>query len=139
ANIADPEHTTLEGHVTFIDNAVDPTSGTIKLKAMFENQNRNLWPGQFVDVRLQLTTDSHAIVAPAAALQSSQKGQYMYVVKEDRSVELRPVTVERTVGPEAVIAQGVQNGETVVTDGQLRLTPGAHVVVRPDLTAGATR
>jgi multidrug efflux system membrane fusion protein len=134
------DHRMLTGHVTFIDNSVDPTSGTIKLKAMFENQTRDVWPGQFINVSLQLTTDPHAIVAPAAAVQASQNGQYIYVVKNDQTVELRNVTVERTAGPDAIIAKGVSRGETVVTDGQLRLTPGAHVTVRPEVTpAGATK
>jgi multidrug efflux system membrane fusion protein len=134
------DHRTLTGHVTFIDNSVDPTSGTIKLKAVFDNPSRDLWPGQFVNVSLQLTTDPHAIVAPAAAVQASQNGQYVYVVKRDNTVELRNVTVERTAGPEAIIAKGVARGETVVTDGQLRLTPGVRVTVRPDVMAtGATK
>ena len=131
---------TVEGRVTFIDNAVDPTSGTIKLKAVFDNPRRALWPGQFVNVRLRLTSDPRAIVAPATAVQTSQKGQYVYVVRDDRTVEMRPVEVGRTVGDEAVVARGLESGETVVTDGQLRLTPGAHVAVRPPVVAtGATR
>jgi len=133
------EHRMLEGHVTFIDNAVDPTSSTIRLKAIFNNPDRDLWPGQFVNVSLQLTTDSHAIVAPATAVQASQNGQYVYVVKNDSTVEMRTVSVERTSGPDAVIAKGLTPGETVVTDGQLRLTPGARVSIRPDATpVGAT-
>jgi membrane fusion protein, multidrug efflux system len=130
----------VTGRVTFIDNAVDPTSGTIRLKALFDNPHRDLWPGQFVNVSLRLTSDPHAVVAPATAVQASQKGQYVYVVKGDHTVEMRAVDVSRTVGPEAVIARGLQRGETVVTDGQLRLTPGAHVAVRPSVVAtGATR
>jgi len=116
--------------VTFIDNAVDPTTGTIKLKALFDNTNRELWPGEFVNVNLQLTTEPHAIVAPTAAVQASQNGQYAYVVKQDGTVELRALTVSRTTGPEAVIASGLRAGETVVTDGQLRLTPGARIVAQ---------
>jgi len=130
----------VEGRVTFIDNAVDPTSGTIKLKAVFDNPRRALWPGQFVNVRLRLTSDPRAIVAPATAVQTSQKGQYVYVVRDDKTVEMRPVEVARTVGDEAIVARGLEGGETVVTDGQLRLTPGAHVAVRPPVVAtGATR
>jgi multidrug efflux system membrane fusion protein len=129
------------GHVTFIDNAVDPTTGTIKLKALFENANRNLWPGEFVNVNLQLTTNPHAIVAPAAAVQASQNGTYVYVVRGDRTVDMRAVNIARTAGDETVIGSGLQPGETVVTDGQLRLTPGARVTVResPVSTSGATR
>ena len=125
ANANDPR-----GHVTFIDNAVDPATGTIKLKARFDNANRELWPGEFVGVKLQLTTEPHAVVAPTATVQASQNGQYVYVVKQDGTVEMRPVHVERTRGAEAVIASGLHAGETVVTDGQLRLTPGTHVAVR---------
>jgi multidrug efflux system membrane fusion protein len=127
------------GRVTFIDNQVDPATGTIKLKALFENANRQLWPGEFVNANLQLTTDTHAVVAPAAAVQTSQKGQYVYVVKEDQTVDLRPVTVSRTAGADAVIASGLEPGETVVTDGQLRLTPGARVADSAVPTSGATR
>jgi multidrug efflux system membrane fusion protein len=129
------------GRVTFIDNAVDPTTGTIKLKALFDNGHRELWPGEFVNVNLQLTTEPHAIVAPAAAVQASQNGQFAYVVKEDGTVEMRPLSVARTIGPDAVVATGLHAGEIVVTDGQLRLTPGAHVVVHAPVSAltGATK
>ena len=129
------------GDVTFIDNAVDPATGTIKLKAHFDNANRELWPGEFVSVKLQLTTERHAIVAPTTAVQASQNGQFVYVVKQDGTVEMRPVRVERTSGTEAVIASGLRAGETVVTDGQLRLTPGARVAVHSAASAavGATK
>ena len=134
------DHRSLPGHVTFIDNAVDPTSGTIKLKAVFDNSTRDIWPGQFVNMTLQLTTDPHAIVAPAAAVQASQNGQFVYIVKSDHTVEMRTVSVERTAGPDAIIAKGVRPGETVVTDGQLRLTPGARVMVKPEvIPTGATK
>lgn len=116
-----------QGRVTFIDNAVDPTTGTIRLKGTFENRDRQLWPGVFVQVSLQLTADAGALVVPATAVQTSQDGQYVFVVKEDRTVEMRTVTAERQVGDEIVIAAGVKNGEEVVTDGHLRLTPGARV------------
>ncbi|PYR74888.1 MAG: efflux RND transporter periplasmic adaptor subunit [Acidobacteria bacterium] len=116
-----------QGIVTFIDNAIDPTTGTIKLKGTFQNGDHALWPGLFVQVTLQLSTDPNAIVVPAAAVQASQNGQYVYVIKPDRTAELRPVTVERQQGEQMVIAQGLAAGEEVVTDGQLRLTPGARV------------
>ena len=132
-------HTHSDGQVTFIDNAVDPTSGSIKLKAVFSNVDREIWPGLFVNVSLQLTSDPHAIVAPAAAVQVSQKGQYVYVVKGDQTVEMRPVTVERSAGQDSIIAQGLKTGETVVTDGQLRLTPGARITVRPPVFTEATQ
>jgi multidrug efflux system membrane fusion protein len=117
------------GKVTFIDNAVDPTTGTIKLKATFPNTSRTLWPGLFVQVGLQLTTDPDAIVVPAVAVQTSQQGQYVYVIKPDRTAELRNVQIDRQQGEETIIAQGLSAGEEVVTDGHLRLTPGAHVTV----------
>jgi multidrug efflux system membrane fusion protein len=115
--------------VSFIDNAVDATTGTIKLKATFPNGDHALWPGLFVQVSLLLSTDPDAIVVPAVAVQESQQGQYVYVVKPDRTAELRPVRIERQQGDEAVIAQGLTAGEEVVTDGHLRLTQGAHVTI----------
>jgi multidrug efflux system membrane fusion protein len=115
------------GSISFIDNAVDPTTSTIKLKATFPNAAHTLWPGLFVQVGLELTTEASAVVVPAAAVQASQTGQYVYVVKPDRTVEMRTVTVQRQQGNEMVIAQGLSAGEEVVTDGHLRLTPGARV------------
>jgi membrane fusion protein, multidrug efflux system len=115
------------GVVSFIDNAVDASTGTIRLKATFANADRQLWPGSFVRVALNLTTNSDAIVVPATAVQTSQEGQFVYVVKADRTVDMRKVTVERQQGDEIVIAEGVAAGDIVVTDGHLRLTPGARV------------
>ena len=115
------------GRVTFIDNTVDPQTGTIKLKGTFQNADQGLWPGLFVQVTLSLTTDENAIVVPASAVQPSASGQYVYVVKPDRTAEVRPVTVVRQQGEEVVIAKGLNAGEDVVTEGQLRLTPGAQV------------
>ena len=115
------------GRVTFIDNSVDSTTATIKLKATFPNRDRELWPGLFVQVSLQLAVQPDAVVVPAVAVQASQQGQYVYIVKPDHTVELRHVTVDRQQGDAAVIANGVKGGEEVVTEGQLRLTPGARV------------
>jgi multidrug efflux system membrane fusion protein len=115
------------GRVTFIDNAVDSTTGTIKLKATFENADHGLWPGQFLTVTLDLTTENEAIVVPAAAVQPSQAGQYVYVVRSDNSVEMRNVVIVRQQGELMVIGQGLTPGEEVVTEGQLRLIPGAKV------------
>jgi len=115
------------GAVTFIDNMVDPTTGTIRLKGTFENRDRQLWPGVFVQVKLQLATNAGALVVPATAVQVSQDGQYVYVVKPDRTVDMRTVKVERQLGDEIIIADGVSAGDEVVTDGHLRLTPGARV------------
>lgn len=116
-----------QGVLTFVDNAIDLTTGTIELKGTFQNRDRSLWPGEFVDVTLTLTTQGNAIVVPSQAIQTGQQGQFVFVVKPDQTVETRPVTVNRTAGPYAVIDQGLRPGETVVTDGQLRLVPGARV------------
>jgi multidrug efflux system membrane fusion protein len=121
---------TVTGPVTFINNTIDPTTGTIQLKATFPNGDNALWPGQFVDVALTLTTE-HAIVVPAQAVQTSQKGSFVFVVKPDNTVEARPVKVARRIARELVIDSVVTPGERVVTDGQLRLVPGARVDVRP--------
>jgi membrane fusion protein, multidrug efflux system len=135
--------TVEKGSVTFIDNSVDATTGTIKLRGTFANADRALWPGLFTQVTVELTTDPNALVVPALAVQASQNGQYVYVVTADRTAEMRPVTVSRQQGDEAVIAKGLSAGEEVVTDGQLRLTPGAHVSVNQgrgqavDATGGA--
>lgn len=122
-----------EGTVTFIDNAVDASTATINLKATFPNRDRALWPGLFVQTSLQLTTQKDAVVVPATAVQSAQQGQYVYVVQHDHTVEMRNVTLDRQQGDNAIIAEGLIGGEEVVTQGQLRLSPGAHVT-----TAGAT-
>ncbi len=124
------ESQSLRGVVTFVDNAVDQTTGTIRLKATFSNERGLLWPGQFVNVDLTLTTEPNAVVVPAAAVQTGQQGQYVFVVKSDATVETRRVVVKRTQGSESVIADGLQGGETVVTDGQPRLVAGAKVEVR---------
>jgi membrane fusion protein, multidrug efflux system len=125
------------GRVTFIDNAVDPTTGTIRLKATFGNEDKRLWPGQFVNVTLTLTTQPGAIVIPAQAVQSGQGGsQFVFVVKEDSTVDNRRITVERTQGNETVVSQGLTAGERVVVDGQPRLTPGAKVEVRAPSAPG---
>jgi membrane fusion protein, multidrug efflux system len=118
------------GELTFIDNAVDKTTGTIILKGTFPNTDRRLWPGQFVNVVLTLTTQRNAVVMPAAALQAGQQGQYVFVVKPDLTVESRPVTVARSYGDLTVVAQGVTPGEKVVTDGQLNLISGVTVELK---------
>jgi multidrug efflux system membrane fusion protein len=118
------------GRVTFIDNSVDPTTGTIKVKGSFPNTDHVLWPGQFVNVVLTLSSDRDAIVVPTAAVQTGQDGQYVFVIKKDQSAELRPVKVSRTDGADTIVASGLQADEVVVTDGHLRLTPGAKVTIR---------
>ena len=125
------------GTVTFIDNAVDQATDTVRVKATFTNRDRRLWPGAFVDVTLQLSVNPKAIVVPTSAVQPSQQGQMVYVVKADQTVEARQVKVAWTDGDNIVIDTGLQAGETVVVDGQLRLTPGARVSVKP--AAGGPR
>jgi multidrug efflux system membrane fusion protein len=112
-----------------VDNTVDNTTGTIKLKATFENADHQLWPGQFSTVLLRLAEDENATVVPTQAVQTGQRGDIIWVVKPDSSAEQRTVKVGRTVGADSVILSGVQAGETVVTDGQLRLIPGMKVQV----------
>jgi multidrug efflux system membrane fusion protein len=121
---------TQTGDLTFWNNTVDPTTGTILLKATFPNQNEVLWPGEYVDVTLTLATEPNAIVVPTQAVQTGQSGQYVYVVKNDLTVESRPVSMNRTQGPLSIVGKGLQPGERVVTDGQLRLAPGAKVEIK---------
>ncbi len=123
------------GSLTFVDNAVDTSTGTILLKATFANQDERLWPGQFVDVVVTLGEEPNRIVAPAPAVQTSQQGQFVFVVKDDDTVELRPVKVSRMDETDAVIDSGLVAGETVVTDGQLRLVPGSKVEIKTGLAA----
>ena len=122
------------GVLSFIDNSVDPATGTIKLKGEFANADRRLWPGQFVDITLVLHTQQNAMVVPAQAVQTGQQGQFVFVIKPDMTVEARPVTVNRTLSGEAIIDHGLAAGERVVTDGQLRLVPGSKVSIKPGLS-----
>lgn len=115
------------GVLTFIDNTVDPTTGTIKLKGTFQNADNKLWPGEFVRVTLQLTTQPNAVVVPNQAVQTGQDGQFVYVVKQDRTVEMRPVVTGTRIDQDLVVDRGLQPGETIVTEGQLRLAPGSRV------------
>src|SRR5205823_2243060 len=124
------------GTLTFVDNTVDVTTGTIKLKGTFPNTNHKLWPGQFVRVTLRLTTQRDAVVVPNEAVQTGQNGTFIYVVKQDRTVESRPVTVGARVDQDMVIDKGLEVGETVVTEGQLRLAPGSRVAVRDGKKGG---
>jgi multidrug efflux system membrane fusion protein len=116
------------GYLSVVDNTIDAQTGTIHLKATFDNANGMLWPGQFVDVILTLNSTSDATVVPAEAIQPGQKGPFVYVVKADKTVEPRPVTVGRTLDRRVVVESGVTPGEIVVTDGQMLLFPGVHVV-----------
>jgi multidrug efflux system membrane fusion protein len=116
-----------DGKLSFIDNAVDPTTGTITLKATFENSDHALWPGQFVQVQTRVGLDRGALVVPSSAVQTGQNAAQIFVVKPDKTVDIRPVKVVRTAGDTTLLADGVSAGETVITDGHLRLTPGARV------------
>ena len=120
------------GRLVFVDNAVDVSTGTIKLRAEFENRDLALWPGQFVNVSLTLYDQHNAIVVPSIAVQTGPQGEFVFVIKPDSTTEVRKVSVARTEGDIAVIAKGLTKGERVVTRGQLRLSPGVKVVVRPD-------
>jgi multidrug efflux system membrane fusion protein len=133
---AEGDSTWIQGRLTFVDNAVDAASGTVLLKAETPNRDGALWPGQFVRVRLKLFEQRGATVVPAAAVTSSQQGTYCYVVNPDTTVEVRQVTVQRNWRDLAVIAAGVKAGETVVTDGQLRLSPGGKAVIRAAAGSG---
>jgi membrane fusion protein, multidrug efflux system len=126
-----------EGVLTFIDNTVDAATGTIKLKATFSNLDRRLWPGQFADVSMTLSTQKNAVVVPSAAVQTGQNGQYVFVVKPDNTAELRNVTVSRVIGSDSVITSGVQAGDQVVIDGQVRLTPGKKVALSKPANAAS--
>jgi multidrug efflux system membrane fusion protein len=123
------------GRLVFVDNQVDAASGTVLLKAEFPNRDGALWPGEFVRVRLRLFDQADATVVPAVAISGSQSGTYLYVVKADTTVENRPVVVSRTWRDLSVIAEGVKPGEVVVTDGQVRLSPGAKGIVRTGAAA----
>lgn len=119
-----------KGRISFVDNLIDRATGTIRVKGTFDNGNRRLWPGQFVNVTVTLTTVPDAILVPTMAVQTGPQGPFIYVVTKEQTSEARPVTVERTHGEDTVIASGVTPGETVVTDGQLRLTPGSKVAIK---------
>ena len=119
-----------EGVLSFVDNSVDTATGTVLLKGEFPNRDNALWPGEFLSVRLRLYVEDSAVVVPSEAVMNSQQGTYLFVVNQDGTARSQPVTVERTAGAYAVIAQGVRAGEEVVTDGQVRLVSGAPVEVK---------
>jgi multidrug efflux system membrane fusion protein len=125
------------GELTFIDNAVDAHTGMIQLRARFANEDSVLWPGQFVQVHLTLSELTNAVVVPSQAVQAGQNGQYAYVVKPDQTVEERPITIGVNYQSWTVVEKGLQAGETVVTDGQLRLVPGMPVSAKDSAAAAA--
>ena len=128
-----------KGTITFVDNAVDTSTGTIRLKGTYANRERKLWPGQFVNVVLTLKEEPNVIVVPSQAIQTGQQGQYVFVVKPDLTVESRQVKAGRTVNGETVVQKGLQADERVVTDGQLRLYPGARVEIKTSDSANAVQ
>jgi multidrug efflux system membrane fusion protein len=141
AIIPGEEQQPMYGDLTFVDNTVDQATGTIRLKGTFANSGKRLWPGQFVNVVLTLGKQANSVVVPSQAVQTGQAGTYVFVVKPDRTVEMRPIAVDRSLDGETVVSKGLRAGETVVTDGQLRLVPGARIEVKapPAGTAGALR
>jgi multidrug efflux system membrane fusion protein len=124
------KETLATGELTFVNNAVDTTTAMIQLKATFANENNVLWPGQFVDVAMVITSRT-AIVVPSQAIQPGQQGPYVFVVKPDQTVESRLVTPGVRLGAETIVEKGLKPAERVVTDGQLRLVPGARIEARP--------
>jgi len=125
-----------KGELIFVDNAVDPSTGTIRMRAQFDNRDASLWPGQFVNVSVKLYDQADAILIPARAVQTGPAGSYVYVVRPDMTAEMRKITVERGEGERAVI-KGLASGERVVTRGALRLAPGARVEIRAENEAAS--
>lgn len=120
----------VKAYVEFLDNTVDPTTGTVRIEAKADNEKELFWPGQFVNVTINMVSESPVLVVPSRAVQPSQRGNYVFVVKPDSSVEMRIVTILRSAGGESALSQGVAEGETVVTDGHLRLVPGSKVEIK---------
>lgn len=118
-----------EGSLTFIDNAVNTTTGTIRLKAEFGNEDGGLWPGQFVEVDLTLREQRDALIVPSVAIQVGQGGTYVFVVDADGKAQVKPVVIDRVIGDDTVLTSGLDGNETVITDGQIRVVPGAKVAV----------
>jgi len=126
----DPDHIS-HGVLDFVDNAVDTSTGTIRLKGLFPNDDGLLWPGEFVRVLLTLTTERDAVVVPSEAVMTGQSGQFIFMVKDDLTVQSRPVKVGRNLDGLTAIDEGIAAGEKVVTDGQLRLVQGAKIELKP--------
>lgn len=129
---------TAEGRLVFVDNAVSPTAGTVAMKAEFANADQALWPGQFVDIEVELTVEPAALTVPAAAVVTGQAGMFVFVVDSEGKAQRRPVTVLRTVGGLSVVEGELSDGQAVIVDGQIRVVPGGSVVVKgPAQGAGA--
>lgn len=138
ASVTGATHEPARGVLTFVNNTVDPATGSILLKAEFPNPDLVLWPGEFVQVSVVLTTRRGALVVPAAAVQSGQKGDYVLVIKSDQTAEMRPVATGPRLDGKAIIENGLEPGETVVTDGHLRVVPGAKVAIKAGLESPGT-
>ena len=126
----------VRADVEFLDNTVAPTTGTVRIEAKVDNDKELFWPGQFVNVTVNMVSENPVLVVPSQAVQPSQKGNYVYVVKPDNSVEMRLVTILRSAGGESALSQGVAEGETVVTDGHLKLMPGSKIEVKAPKNSG---
>jgi membrane fusion protein, multidrug efflux system len=122
-----------KGKLTFVDNSVDSKTGTIRLKGTFDNQERRLWPGQFVNIALTLGRLQNVVTVPSQAVQTGENGLFVFVITADNTVQLKPVKTGKSYGGETIIESGIMAGEQVVTDGHLRLTPGATVEITSDL------
>ena len=133
----DQDTTPAEGKLSFIDNGVDTQTGTVKLKATFANKDRRLWPGQFVQIVLNLSTRRNAVLVPTKAIQTGQQGQYLYIITPQSTAESRVVETAGTYQGLTLISSGVTPGEKVVVDGQLRVAPNGKVVVQNTLPASA--
>ena len=120
----------VKADVEFLDNTVDPATGTVRIEAKVDNEKELFWPGQFVNVTINMVSVNPVLVVPSQAVQPSQKGNYVYVVKPDNTVEMRLVTILRAAGGESALSQGVSEGETVITDGHLRLVPGSRIEIK---------
>jgi multidrug efflux system membrane fusion protein len=124
------DSTTEKGKLSFVENAVDSSTGTIRLKAVFDNNSTRLWPGQFARVLVRVNASANSVIVPTTAVQTGQDGKFVFVVKPDMTVEARPVAIGRTVERDVVIEKGLNDGESVVTSGQLRLVPGTRVEIK---------
>ena len=133
AQIPNSQEGVARGSLSFVNNTVDTTTGTILLKGLFQNENRRLWPGAFVNVTLTLNQIPGAILVPAESVQTSQQGAFIFVVGNDMKVAMRPVVVGAKIGSETVIEHGIEAGDVVVTDGQLSLAPGVAVTEKQSL------
>lgn len=137
ALIPGQEGTPVRGELVFVNNTVDPSTGTIQLKASFPNSDNRLWPGQFLNVLLTLTTEPNAVVIPSQAIQTGQQGSYVFVVKPDLTAEIRSITPGLALDGDTVVQKGLAPGERVVTEGQIRLVPGTRVDIKSTAPSGA--